>query len=213
MSDPHTPYSSAVTRRTFEKNGEAVLHLTIRRPVFPDLPSVSHFYMQLSERIEKQCAAKVSPAARLYARSHVPCGVSVSFRVTLYSERYLSVLLDVSVFNGFCRTVSCHAQTFAYPPETLLLPTDILSDDARARRRLRRAVFAAVKDAVSNGTVPPVNRSPTSLAASLRLRNCCLVPRGIAFFFDGAAFTDECGSVPLFVIPADHVRDCLRLTF
>ena len=213
MSVPDAPYSSAVARRTFTFHDTEVLRLSVRRPVFPDLPGISRFYEQFSERIEKRCNASVSRAARLYAHSHTPCGVSVSFRVTLYTQQYLSVLTDISVFNGISTALTRHALIWEKPSETPLSPADIFTDGIRTRRRLLSAVLDAIEKAVSDGTITPPLRSRRAVCASFSVRNCCLVPRGIAFFFDGGFFECEQGDIPLFVLPTDSVRDCLRLTF
>ena len=154
----------------------------------------------------KKAEAFAPRAAAIYARNGgVPLSVQSACRVTYETDACVSVMFDVTVFDGKKSAVRRYGTLWDKKSGRIIGKNALFVGGYASSRAIIRQVWEAVREAVGHAGV-----SETGKRCGVSLSRCCIVPHGAAFFFPQGTFVNAEGGIPLFVVPKEKIRPYMK---
>ena len=199
--------SEICVRKSFAFREKEVLSAVLRRPSFPKDEAIDGFFASCVSRLLRSAEKGVPNAARRFARNGGKrLSLQSKYRVTFETADYVSVLFDVTAFDGVIGRTRRFSSVWERRDGRLLTAEDLFLTGRMADRALFSAVRDAIEEAKNRGCVTQIGR-----IRNVPRENVCLVPRGIAFCFPPSVFLDGEGGLPLIVVPKEQTKAFLRI--
>ena len=202
-------------RKTVLSENIPILKVNIEYPCIcgdevPFYKKFNDFYKSLSSNYEKYCEKILSRKIenrRKNIDSFRPYGEIMKYFISLNSERYISVVLDITHYDGYfnkCLRISHVWDT----QKGIILPVEFFLGKANLNvRKLRREICSLIYERVEKGgeefhyTEGRIRR----FAHRVNPENFFLVDGGIAFWLPVGTIAPESEGFPAYVIKSEYI--------
>lgn len=213
--------SDVIEKETLRDEDRALLRVTRHIPHFDGdaalCEKLNGFYGGAAEEFLHFCKKKYAPALRRGAEQKAgqkkerenrekesekaPCGASMSWTRTFQSEDLLSLVTDISIFDGKTRHLQRFCHTWLLSACTPLPPNRLFDTSGAGRKKILSAVCDKVRREEGGFRYYP--DAERRARRYFDLERSYLTPRGVAFYYpDGLLFPSE-GRFPAYVVPYD----------
>lgn len=207
--------SDVIEKETLRDEDRALLRVTRHIPHFDGdaalCEKLNGFYGGAAEEFLHFCKKKYAPALRRGTaqkkkrenrekeNEKAPCGASMSWTRTFQSEDLLSLVTDISIFDGKTRHLRRFCHTWLLSSCTPLSSSRLFDTSSAGRKKILSAVCDKVRREEGGFRYYP--DAERRARRYFDLERSYLTPRGVAFYYpDGLLFPSE-GRFPAYVVP------------
>ena len=212
----HNVQKQRIAETLTDDDGRALLRVNIEYPQ-GDLPTANKrksnetfngFYAAAASEYFAFCKTKrVKQAYTALCRDpdRKPFGEIMKYYVTFDSARFLSVVIEISHFDGYFSQAARFSHVWDVETQ-LVLPVSLFCDKLGVRvSDIRKQVGDLVMQSVERGNTdfPFAEKRLRRFAYRVDPSRYFLTPRGLAFWFRPGTLADEAFGFPTFVLPCD----------
>lgn len=211
--------SDVIEKETLRDENRALLRVTRHIPHFDGdaalCEKLNGFYGGAAEEFLHFCEKKYAPALRRGTaqkkerenrekgkeneNEKAPYGASMNWTRTFQSEDLLSLVTDISIFDGKTRHLRRFCHTWLLSACTPLPPSRLFDTSGAGRKKILSAVCDKVRREEGGFRYYP--DAERRARRYFDIERSYLTPRGVAFYYpDGLLFPSE-GRFPAYVVP------------
>ena len=207
--------SDVIEKETLRDENRALLRLTRHIPHFDGdaalCEKLNGFYGGAAEEFLHFCEKKYAPALRRGTaqkkerenrekeNEKAPYGASMNWTRTFQSEDLLSLVTDISIFDGKTRHLRRFCHTWLLSSCTPLSSSRLFDTSGAGRKKILSAVCDKVRREEGGFRYYP--DAERRARRYFDIERSYLTPRGVAFYYpDGLLFPSE-GRFPAYVVP------------
>lgn len=199
-------------RKSLHDKDERILEINIEYPQAEasDIPIINEkingFYKKVAENYVDYCESKLRKriiVSRNGNKDFRPYGEIMKCIITYSDSDYLSILFEITHFNGYFKRTSRMNHTWSLKKGIILPVGYFLKKMNKGEKQLRGEIGKKIFESVS-GKETDFSYSEKSIAAyamKADLSHFFLCRNGIAFWFDPGTLAPENEGFPAFVIP------------
>lgn len=175
------------------------------------IPKMNKFYKTAAEKfsafahstVAKKAYPRVPKTGKLY-------GVVMNCSVGFYNDKVISVVVDLSGFDGEKNSAERMCQNWSVEKCDMVPASFFLKTDRKSKRLLLDYVQKIVSVNSANPSFGYYGDCEKILARKFTLDNLCFVPKGPAFFVDSGLLCDRKYGPSVFVVPKSMAKDAFR---
>lgn len=198
-------------RKTIKNDASPLVEVNIEYPVIrsnyqnDNYNKINDFYSRCSESFYIYCEKKISEKARTKMNStdFRTFGEIVKFFVPFCDNEYLSVVCDITHFDGYFKKTSRLSQTWRIEDAVILPVYYFLRKEGVTTKIIRRNIGDIIHKSIGNDReeFSYTAQSIKKYACKVNTKNYFLSDRGMAFWFESGTLAPESEGFPTFIIP------------
>ncbi len=197
------------------ENGIKILEINIEYPQLSDndkknefTAEFNGFYQKIAENYSKYCEKKILNNLRKPNVNNFDFkayGEIMKFYIPYIDEKYISVICDITHFDGYFKKRIRTSQTWSCE-KSIILPCEyFLSKASKSVKEVRRDVGNIILEHLKNGTTEKCEFSFTAksvgkYAFKVNVNNYFLSEKGLGFWFECGTLAPESEGFPTFFI-------------
>ncbi len=175
---------------------------------------LNKFYKSASQRLESYSSnvfARKAYASMKKTDSKKPCGVFMNCHVAFCSGDFVSIITDISGFDG--RNTKCQriSHTWSIEKNSIVPKNALIDISPSSKKYIKQYISDCVKRNQSNPFFNYYGDAVKLFQKHFRLDNLYLVPNGIAFYIDSGILCDVKYGPCVFVLPFDKADGIFKV--
>lgn len=200
-------------KETVTHDGKDILRIHLRCPVFEGAreeccKKLNDFYADAAKEFMDFCKKKYAPTL-IQKRKHAQgtpygCGASMNWYLTFENEELLSLITDISVFDGQLRHTRRYAHNWNLA-EGVPIPAKVAFSTTSA---CRNAYVLQICEKIRRGEggFPYDKQAESAAKRYFSFDQYYLTPRGVAFYYKNGLLFPSDSRYPAFVIPFSQIE-------
>lgn len=199
-------------RKSLDIEGRRGLEINIEYPQIDDVKcgncckKINAFYFKMAESFCEYCektAIKNTEKSIRESESPKPFGEIIKSFIPYHDDVYISVLLEITHFNGYFKSTRRVCHTWDYINGLLIDKRGILKKLSKSGKAVKKQVGDMIMSSVQNGTADfsYTENKLKKYAYRVNLNNFFMCRNGIAFWFDMGTIAPESEGFPTFIVP------------
>lgn len=215
------PYTTETVKKTVLYKNSPVLAVNIKYPVFESSANARKFALRInsfySDTAKKYIARLSSSGAKKAAKIRKTNGnilpsFVMSCTVAYSDAEYVSVFVDVSVYDGVKTKTRRFSQLWSVSKARILPHTELFDSKIRSQKYIKQLICDIAKENMQKGSFSYFSNYRRIINKKLSFENFYVVPNGIAFYIDEGVLSDRC-EVCVFVLPFERIDGVLKIIF
>lgn len=170
---------------------------------------MSKFYADAANRLSKYASSRMMKKAHKIPekqRIQKPCGVCMNYNVSFADEKYISVVVDVSSFDGKVSSAKRVSHVWSIEKRAAVPAKHFVNTSGEQARKIKADVENTVMRNMKNPFFGYYGDAVKSARKYFRYENFYLVPKGGAFFIDAGILADAKYGPAVFVAEIDRTE-------
>ncbi|MBR3995416.1 MAG: DUF3298 domain-containing protein [Clostridia bacterium] len=199
-------------RKTLTFENIKVLEMNIEYPVFnrnevdADYKSINDFYKKLSDNYINYCELVLYNRIKKHYTHNdniKPFGEIMKFFAPHNSKDYVSVICEITHFDGYFKRTTRINQTWQYKDNIMLPANYFYKKIGMSHKKIKKYIGDIIMEKIKNGNADfsYTDKSVRKYAYNVNTNNYYLCKKGVAFWFDTGTIAPESEGFPAFVIP------------
>lgn len=204
-----------IRKTVSNENGIKILEINIEYPLLSDInvkkeftAEFNEFYQKIAENYSKYCEKKVLNNLRKSKISNSDFkayGEIMKFYIPYIDKNYISVICDITHFDGYFQKRIRTSQTWSCEKNIILPCEFFLSKASKSVKEVQQEVGNIILEHLKNNTTEKSEFSFTSksvgkYAFKANVNNYFLSPKGLGFWFECGTLAPESEGFPTFFI-------------
>ena len=198
-------------RKSLKSDNVRILEINIEYPQFlydsssEQISKINSFYKKFAENYEKYCECRLFRKilqSDFKKENFTPYGEIMNNIITYTDEKYISVLTDISHYDGYFikRERMNHIWSVS---KGVILPLNKFLLSPKSRKRIKNEVGKQIVEQLYNkiSNFSLTENSVKKYAFNVNTDNFFLCKNGIGFWFEPGTLAPESEGFPSFVIP------------
>lgn len=201
-------------RKGIDITGKRALEINIEYPQIENddckvtLERINAFYGKMAENYSGYCENVLTrniDKSFSDTENRNPFGEVMKCFVPYHDDIYISVLLEITHFNGYFKNTKRVCHTWDYINGTLLDKGYFLKKANKSKRNIKKLVGDMIISSIQNGNADfsYTENNLKRYAYRVNPNNFFLCKKGIAFWFDIGTIAPESEGFPTFVVPVN----------
>lgn len=172
--------------------------------------TMNKFYADAANRLSKYASSRMMKKALKIPenqRIQKPCGVCMNYNISFADEKYISVVADVSSFDGKVSGAKRVSHVWSIEKRGVVPAKHFVNTSGEQAKKIKAEVENTVIRNMKNPFFGYYGDAVKSARKNFRFENFYLVPKGGAFFIDAGILANAKYGPAVFVAELDKARE------
>ncbi len=175
---------------------------------------MNKFYGSAAKRLDDYTKGAYSKKAYVHMQktgAKKPHGVCMNYQISYCGDNYVSVVSDISGFDGHVTRSERMAHTWSFEKCGIVSKNELLCINSASKKYIKECICQMVQKNLTNPFFGYFSDAQKLCSKHLSLNDFYLVPKGVAFFVNPGILCDVKYGASVFVVPYESAKEILRV--